>query len=180
VTPLSVASVAEEVLEHLERRRPAIVADPAKIGAEVEAALVPFREACREGELPDTYRDAVSAEIKAVVPGRWRQAAEAFTALEKRGFGVWRDGDPIARLGWVGVGTLAGLMLDALPFVPFRLKWIPLLLGVAGWWLPDLQVRWYRRRYARELGDIVTGLARAQPVLDRRLIPALPPKDENP
>jgi hypothetical protein len=180
VTPTSVASVAEEVLEHLERRRPAIVDDEAKIYAEVKAALVPFAEACREAELPDAYRDAVSEEIAAVVPGRWRAVAGGFTAMEKRGFGLWRDGDPVGRLAWVGAGGLIGMVVGALPFVPFRLKWIPLLLGALGWWLPDLQVRWYRRRYARELGDIVSGLARAQPVLDRRLLPSLPPKDEQP
>jgi oligoribonuclease (3'-5' exoribonuclease) len=39
-------------------------------------------------------------------------------------------------------------------------------LSVAAWWLPDVQVRFQKRRYARLLGDIARRMGELQPRID--------------
>jgi hypothetical protein len=159
-------SVALQVLQHLERRRHAIVEDQAKVDAEVSEALVPVRDAYRAAELPLPYLEALEKEVRAVVPVRWRGLAERHTELEGRDFGLWRGGDVVARLVYVLVGLVVGGLCVALPFIPIWEKWFPLLLGVSAWWLPTAQVAWQRRRYARELGDLAREVGGAQAALE--------------
>jgi hypothetical protein len=157
------AEVATDVLEHLERRRPAIVDDAAQIRAETEKALVPVKKSYQDADLPRGYLVALEEEILATIPVRWQTIARPFTEVEKRG--VWRGGDLFSRLLYVFCGFVVG----ALPFIPFRFKWLPLLLGVAAYWLPDLQMRGRRQAYALQLGELVKQVASAQKALDRHI-----------
>jgi len=162
----SAQTVTLEVLAHLERRRPAIAADEARIRAEVDAALVAVERAYAEAALPPSYLQALTTEIRDSVPARWRACAEPYTALERREFGLWRGGDPVARLTYVLVGLMVGSLIVAAPFIPIWEKWFPFALAILGWWIPTLQTTWHRRRYARALGEIAHELGRAQPRLD--------------
>jgi hypothetical protein len=92
--------------------------------------------------------------------------AAAYTDLEGRGFGIWRGGDLVARLAYVFAGLTLGGLCVALPFIPIWEKWFPFALSIAGYFLPDAQVRWQRRRYARQLGDVVRDFAALQPRLE--------------
>lgn len=167
------------VIEHLERRRPAIVGDAATVAAEVEHALVPVRKAYAELDMPRSYIEALEEEIKAALPARWLGVAAPFTKLESSRFGLWRGGDVVARLTYVFAGLLIGVLCLRLPFIPIWEKWFPFALAFGAWWLPDLQTRHAKRRYERELGSIVESLERAQPALDARISLAelLPPQD---
>jgi hypothetical protein len=138
----SAGAVASEVIEHLERRRSTIVEDETRVRDAAREALVPLRSAYVESDLPPGYFDAL---------------------------GGWRGGDVIARLAF-GFGGLAigGFILWA-PFIPVWEKWFPFALCVGAFFLPDLTRWWQRRRYAKELGQIVATLDRAQPILDRRV-----------
>jgi hypothetical protein len=162
----SAQQVTLGVLEHLERRRPAIVGDEEKVRAEVQAALEPVRASFREAELPPAYLGALEHEVTACVPALWREAAARFTTLEQRDFGLWRGGDPVARITYVFAGLLVGALCVEAPFIPIWGEWFPFVLAVAAWWLPTAQRAFHRRRYARELGDIALRLGRAQPQLD--------------
>jgi len=165
----SAGAVATEVIEHLERRRPSIVDDDGRVRDAAREALVPVRSAYAESDLPPGYFEALEKEILDTVPDRWRRAARTFTRLEERGLGGWRGGDVVARLSY-GFGGLAigGFILWA-PFIPVWEKWVPFALCVGALFLPDLTRWWQRRRYAKELGQIVATLERAQPILDRRV-----------
>ncbi len=177
----SAGAVATQVIEHLERRRPAIVGDEALVRDEVARALEPVRREYAESGLPARYLKALEDEVLAALPARWRAVAEPFTALERRGFDGWRGGDVVARLTYVAGGLVAGGLLFRLPFLPMRLKWIPFALAIGAWWLPDLQTRWHRRRYARQLGDVVATLRTAQKALDREVtVQDLFPPPSNP
>jgi hypothetical protein len=66
-------------------------------------------------------------------------------------------------------GLLVGGLCVALPFIPIWEKWFPLAVGALGWWLPDAQALWHRRRYARALGRIVGAVAARQPALEARV-----------
>ena len=75
----------------------------------------------------------------------------------------------MARVTYVLSGlALGGLMVWA-PFIPIWEKWFPFVLALAAFFLPDAQLAFHRRRYARALGDIALTLAGAQPVLDAHL-----------
>jgi hypothetical protein len=177
----SAERVALEVLEHLERRRLTIVHDEALVRAEVFEALVPIKKAYQEAELPMAYYDALAEEIVETVPSAWRARAVAFTDGEKREFGLWRGGDPVARITYVFVALALGGLCVELPFIPIWEKWFPFVLAIAAWWLPTAQLAWHRRKYARALGGIALELASAQPRLDGTVSMAellLPPKGE--
>jgi hypothetical protein len=164
----SAGAVTTQVVQHLERHRPAVVGDEALVRAEVEQALAPIRREYAESGLPARYFEALEAEVRGALPARWRAVAEPFTRLEQNGFDGWRGGDVVARLTYVAVGLIAGVVLLRLP-LPMRFKWLPFALAVGAWWLPDLQRRWHRRRYARRLGEIVAAMQTAQKALDREV-----------
>ena len=180
LSEFSARAVGLEVLDHLERRRPGIVGDEGQIREEIHKALVPVRTVYREYDLPASYLAALEEELLATLPARWRAIAGPFTEAEKSGFRTWRRGDPIARLSYVFTGLIVGGFCVWAPFIPIWEKWFPFLLAIAAWWLPDLQARFYRRRYARELGQIVLTLERAQNQLDRHITAAelMPPPEK--
>jgi hypothetical protein len=165
----SAQAVTLSVLAHLERRRHSIAADAERVQAEVTAALVPVREAYREAELPPAYMEALATEIMQSVPERWRALAARFSSLEARDFGIWRGGDPIARVTYVLLALFIGGLFVWAPFIPIWDKWFPFVLAGGAWWLPSAQVRWQRRRYARALGAIARDLGAAQPRLDEHI-----------
>ncbi|HVR03360.1 MAG TPA: hypothetical protein VMT47_14580 [Polyangia bacterium] len=174
----AISKVAVDVVAHLERHREIAVRDEATTAREVEAALEPIRAAYRESELPQAYFAALEAELRGALPAAWRAVAVPFTALEGRGFGRWRGGDLSARLIYVLGGLTLGGLIVWLPFIPIWEKWVPFALAIAGWWLPDAQVAWHRRRYGRELGRIVRRLEASQKALEARvpMSELLPPR----
>jgi hypothetical protein len=165
----AVRRVALELIEHLERRRAAIVEDDGAVRAEVDRALLPLRDAYRDSALPPAYFAALEDELRSSLPARWRAAAVPFTALEARSFDSWRGGDIYARVVYTFVGLVVGGLCVAAPFIPIWEKWFPFALAVAGWWLPDAQAAWHRRRYARRLGAIVKDLGARQRALEARV-----------
>jgi hypothetical protein len=174
----AISKVAVDVVAHLERHREVAVRDEATTAREVEAALEPIRAAYRESELPVAYFVALEAELRGALPAAWRAVAVPFTALEGRGFGRWRGGDLSARLIYVLGGLTLGGLIVWLPFIPIWEKWVPFALAIAGWWLPDAQVAWHRRRYGRELGRIVRRLEASQKALEAQvpMSELLPPR----
>jgi hypothetical protein len=166
VPQFSAEAVSREVLARLELRRPALAGDAAATEAEVAAALEDARVRYLEAALPASYFEALAHEVAGAVGARWRTVAAPYTALESRSYGVWRGGDLVARLVYLFGGLLVGGLCVAAPFIPIWEKWFPFALAFLGFWLPDAQVAWHRRRYARELGRIVRDLGRAQPRLE--------------
>ena len=166
-----------EVLRHLERHRSGIVASEDKVRAETRIALARVEQAYTESGLPLPYLRALVAELESALPDRWRSVAAPFSDLESRAFGSWRNGDFVARVVYVFTGLAVGGLCVAAPFIPIWDKWFPFALAVGGWWLPDAQSWFYRRRYARRLGEIARDMAGAQPALDRAITLAdlLPP-----
>jgi hypothetical protein len=165
----SVERVTTQVLEHLERRRDEIVDHDDRVRAEVKEALVPIKKAYAESELPKAYFDGVETEVLQTVPAAWQAIAQPYTDKERQEFRLWRGGDPVARITYVFLALVIGGLCVELPFIPIWEKWFPFVLAASAWWLPDAQVRWHKRRYARALGGIVANLAKAQPLLEGRV-----------
>ena len=169
VGEFSLRQMTAEVLEHLERRRAAIVHDEKAVADEVKHALVPVKKSYAELDMPRAYMEAVEEELVGSLPARWRTVALPFTADEKKSFGVWRGGDLFARLTYAAGGLLVGLFVVWAPFIPIWWKWFPILVAIASWWVPDAQFSLRRRRYARALGEIVASYDSAQKQLDRHV-----------
>src|SRR5262249_35142879 len=112
------------------------------------------------------YFESMQKEIRAIVPAAWRALAEPFTRSESKEFGVWRGGDVVARLTYVLVGLMIGGFMVWAPFVPIWESWFPFALAISSWWLPDAQVAYQRRRYARALGGIAQQMSQLQPRLE--------------
>jgi hypothetical protein len=76
---------------------------------------------------------------------------------------------------------VVGGLCVALPFIPIWEKWFPFALSAVGWFLPDLQAAWQRRRYARRLGELVRTVAGRQSALEAGVswqeLAAAPPKE---
>jgi hypothetical protein len=163
----SADAVTREVLARLERRRAALAGDAAATEAEVSTVLAEARARYTEEALPAPYFEALARELGSGIGPRWRRVAAAYTALEERGFGIWRGGDLVARLAYVFAGLALGGLCVALPFIPIWEKWFPFALAAGGYFLPDAQMRWQRHRYARQLGDIVRDFSALQPRLEQ-------------
>jgi len=167
MTPeFAIGKVAGDVLAHLERQREVAVRDEGATVRAVETALQPIRVAYADSQLPRAYFDALEGELRASLPAAWRAVAGPFTELEARGFGRWRGGDLGARLAYVLAGLTLGGLIIWLPFIPIWEKWVPFALAIAGWWLPDAQGAWHRRRYGKELGRIIRRLEGCQAALE--------------
>lgn len=162
----SAQEVTLQVLDRLERRRAQVVEDPAAVDAEVTEALAVVEKSYREAELPSGYYDSLRNEVRAIVPAEWRKVALPFTRHEAANFQLWRGGDVVARLSYVFIALLVGSFIVWAPFIDFWEKWFPFALSVAAWWLPDVQVRFQKRRYARLLGDIARRMGELQPRID--------------
>jgi hypothetical protein len=171
-----------EVVTALERRREAIAGDEALTRAELERALTPLRAAYQDSALPASYFSALEDELRRTILERWRAGAVSFTALERSGFGSWRGGDVYARVVYVLAGLVVGGLCVALPFIPIWEKWFPFAVSAAGWFLPDVQAAWHRRRYARRLGEIVRTMTARQPALEAGVswqeLAGEPPKEQ--
>ena len=162
----SADTITRQVLARLERQRAALAGDAAATEAAVTAELAEARVRYAEEALPAPYFEALARELAPAIGPRWRRVAAAYTDLEGRGFGIWRGGDLLARLAYVFAGLALGGLCVALPFIPIWEKWFPFALSIAGYFLPDAQVRWQRRRYARQLGEVVRDFAALQPRLE--------------
>ena len=162
----SADAMSRELLARLERRRADLAGDAGATGVEIQAGLAEARARYEDEALPAAYFDALARELAAGLGERWRRVAAPYAALEGRGFGLWRGGDLVARLAYLfGVLLLGGICVE-LPFIPIWEKWFPFALAVGGFFLPDAQIRWQRRRYARQLGEIVRDFAALQPRLE--------------
>src|SRR5690349_8304379 len=159
----SAERVALDLLQHLERRRPALVKDGAAVDKAVDEALATVEKSYREAELPPAYFAQLVKEVRAIVPAAWQAIAQPYTEGEGR---LWRGGDPIARLTYVFVGLVIGGFCVWAPFIPIWEKWFPFAMALGAWWLPDAQTAWQRRRYARALGGIARRVGELQPALE--------------
>lgn len=176
----SAQEITLQVLDRLERRRAQVVNDPALVDGEVTEALATVEKAYREAELPLVYFESMAKEIRAIVPAAWRALAQPYSAREARDYGLWRGGDPIARITYVFTALVIGGFMVWAPFIPIWEKWFPFLLALSAWWLPDAQVAWHKRRYARALGGIARRMGQLQPQLEGMVSTEellLPPKE---
>lgn len=108
------------------------------------------------------YWQLLETEVLRTAMPQYVAAAREMNALERTKFGVWRGGDPLARIAF----TLAGLLIAwLLFFVPFlRMLEAMFIVGIpaTGFFFPDIK-RWtHERRHRQLLNRLVADAAEYQ------------------
>lgn len=110
------------------------------------------------------YPVVLRREILETFLPRYTRLALEHNALEKRRFGAWRQGDPIARLVTTGAAVFtAALFSRVMPSVFAAVAWMFVLLVAL---MPELRSLWYKRLYQRDLQAVVDDMARIHDHLD--------------
>ena len=172
------------VLSLLEHRREAFT----DWNDEAEEKLTAFaREALAEAgrqfaEVADDkpYWSKLEDTILTAVLPRYFRLAQEEHQLEKDKFHLWRGGDLISRVAYGGSGLLAALIVWRTA-IPDYLEPLPLAFFVLGPLLPDLQVWFAKRKYAKKVDAIIAAMAEEAELREqyRPLMEGLPsPIDE--
>jgi hypothetical protein len=152
------------VLEDCEHRRRGF--EPAELEAELEksarARLAKIRAAYDEFGGAPAYWRALEAEVLETALPQYVHAARLMNALENDDFGVWRRGDPAARIVFALGGLLLGSIIIALPFVPVFEAMFAFALAAAGFLYPELKRYTHERRHYRTLNRLVVDAGRFQ------------------
>lgn len=160
------------LVDAAERRRPGLGAWSPQVR---ETLLGIFREelaAIRPAwfELSDdaAYWEWVERLLLDDAFPRYAALAERRSELEGREFGLWRGGDLMARAAYAVGGFALGFILVKTPAIPIPTTWDFLIfaMALAGPLVPDWQVSFHDRRYARSLEQLGHELQQAE--ADRR------------
>lgn len=163
----SLPSLSRALIAACERRRPGLGPWTPEVEAALEETFASELAEARRNflELFDDrpYFERVERTLREVCLPRYARLAEAQTALEQKGYGVWRGGDLLSRGALALGGLLVGAFLIRAPFVPIPATWDWLVIACAlgAPFLPDLQIKLHQRRYSKGLERIVSDLADA-------------------
>lgn len=157
-------SVAVHLVERLEGVRRSYLGDP-------DGAQNAFTRIAKElvgdaaGEASEyvddpRYPRLLEREILETFLPRYTRLALEHNTVERSGYGAWRGGDPLARIG----ATVIALVV-----VTFVTRLVPSPLVAPLWGvalampvMPEIRAAWYRLRYRRQLQAAVDDLARIQ------------------
>jgi hypothetical protein len=123
--------------------------------AKIKAAYAEF------GGSP-AYWEALETEVLKTAMPQYMVAAREMNALERGKFGVWRGGDPLARITFALAGLLLAWMLFFVPFVRLFEAAFMVTFVATGFFFPDIK-RWtHERRHTRLLNRLVADAAAYQ------------------
>ena len=157
-------SVVFVILEELEHRRRSLERDELefRLKEAAKAKLKQIKRAFDEFGGSPTYWAALDKEVMETVLPQYIEAAEKMNELERTGYGVWRNGDPLARFVFALCGLTIGAIILAVPFIKIVEAMFAFGLGGAGLVFPEIQ-RWtHDRRHFRTLNRLVNDSARYQ------------------
>ena len=157
-------SVVFVVLGECEHRRRGFERDELefRLMEAAKAKLKKIRQAYDEFGGSPAYWQALEKEVLQTAMPQYIKAAEQMNELERKSFGVWREGDPAARTVFGIGGLVVGGIVKALPFVPTLENIFVFALAVAGFLYPDLKRYTHERRHVRTLNRLVAEAAAYQ------------------
>ncbi len=158
------ASVVFVVLGECEHRRRGFERDELefRLTEAAKAKLKKIKEAYDEFGGSSAYWQALEKEVLQTAMPQYIAAAENMNELERKSFGVWRDGDPAARTIFGLGGLVVGSVIKALPFIPTIENIFVFALAVAGFLYPDLKRYTHERRHVKTLNRLVSDAAAYQ------------------
>jgi hypothetical protein len=152
------ANVIHAVLQDCEHRRRSFSGDRAA-DALLECGrekLARIRQSYLEGMGSKAYWRELEREVLETVMPQYIPAAIEQNRKERELYGLWRGGDPLARLGFMFVGLIIGVMIIALPFIPAIENMLALAFALGGWFYPDLVRMTHDRRHYALLNQLVS------------------------
>jgi hypothetical protein len=108
------------------------------------------------------YWESLETEVLRTAMPQYLVAAREMNALEREKFGVWRGGDPLARIAFALGGLVLAFVLFFIPFARmFEMGWMIAFL-LTGFFFPDIKRFTHERRHTRVLNRIVADAAAYQ------------------
>ena len=158
------AQVVFVVLEECEHRRRGWDDElfEAQAMATAREKLAQVKAAFDEFGGSASYWEGLQKEVLDVVMPQYIDEARAATETEKRGFGVWRGGDPAARAAFALTGLVIGSLIVAMPWIPIVEDMFAFALTGAGLIYPDIVRYAHERRHAHTLNRLVSESAAYQ------------------
>lgn len=159
------AELTAHLVALLERRRGAFETwspeTERALETEATAALADAQKAFAEVADDPQYWRRVEHTLRSVVLPRYLRIAGEEHQRELSGYGIWRKGDLVSRALYAGAGLLAALIIWRTP-IPDWFEPIPLALFVVGPLIPDLQLSLAKRRYDKQLKQLVEDMRAEQ------------------
>ena len=158
-------SVVFVVLEECEHRRRGFDADvlEERLLATARAKLAKIKEAYDEFGGSASYWKALEAEVFETVMPQYVHSSAKMNRLEETGFDVWRGGDLSARVVFMLVGLVIGILMLSVPFIPKMFEAVfAFAMAGAGFFYPDLKRYNYERRHFKLLNRLVKDSAAYQ------------------
>ena len=157
-------SVVFVVLGECEHRRRSFDDDELEfqLMQTAKAKLKKIKAAYDEFGGAKSYWQALETEVLETAMPQYVDAAKEMNALERKKFGVWRGGDPLARAVFGLGGLLIGSILLKLPFVPIFEAMFAFGLAAAGVLYPEIKRYTHERRHFKVLNRLVSDAAAYQ------------------
>jgi hypothetical protein len=157
-------SVVFVVLEECEHRRRGFENDELEFRLKdtAKAKLKKIKAAYDEFGGSPSYWQSLETEVMETAMPQYISAAKEMNALERQHFGIWRGGDPAARLAFALGGLVLGSIIIALPFIPAIEAMSVFALAGAGAVYPEIKRYTHERRHFRFLNRLVTDAAAYQ------------------
>jgi hypothetical protein len=157
-------SVVFVVLGECEHRRRGFERDELEfqLMQTAKAKLAKIKKAYDEFGGSAAYWKTLETEVLETAMPQYIAAAEKMNMLERDSFGVWRDGDPVARLVFGLGGLTIGSIVVAIPFIKIFEVMFAFALGAAGLLYPEIKRYTHERRHMKFLNRLVAEAAAYQ------------------
>lgn len=157
-------NVVFAVLEECEHRRRGFDDEDLdqQLLATARRKLAKIKAAYDEFGGSPSYWEALETEVLKTAMPQYMAAAREMNALERAKFGVWRGGDPLARVAFALAGLLLAVLLFFVPFVRMFEAAFMVLFAGGGFFFPEIK-RWtHERRHTKLLNRLVADAAAYQ------------------
>ncbi len=167
----SFAAGLYQVLRSCEHRRRALAGDDAeaRLREAAENELDSIERSERGAGASPSYWQALRDEVLGTALPQYLPAALRQNELERSGYGVWRQGDLLARAVFALAGLTIGGIIIAVPFIPIFEEAFAFLLALAGFLYPELRRLGCDRQHARLLNRLLREAAMFQASRQRAL-----------
>jgi hypothetical protein len=157
-------SVVFVVLEECEHRRRGF--DDAELAPRLldtaRTKLAKIKAAYDEFGGSTAYWQSLETEVLQTAMPQYITAAREMNAQERSNYGIWRGGDPLARIAFALGGLLLASLLIFVPFVRIFEFFFAIGFFLTGLLYPEIKRFTHERRHSRVLNRLVTDAARYQ------------------
>lgn len=157
--PFDLGNVLFAVLQECEHQRLGLLPGEAadRLRETARRKLAEVRESYKENGGTERYWRSLEREVLETALPAYIPAAIEQTRLERTNYGLWRGGDPLARVAFGLLGLVLGLLVIVLPpRIPALESTLAVLIVLAGLLYPEIAKAWHDSRHMRFLNGLVT------------------------